>query len=217
MPRQSWIRIDIGRLENPPRSLTAEDQCYFLQEYTSGGGYSASECNNLIINFKKKREYEGTPQWKWKLKAVERFARDLADLIGNQECVVAAIPTSKAEEDPRYDPRFELLLERLQAMSPGASIEKPIFRAVSATPLHEGGIRTPGSIYNTLGWRGFRGPVPEQIILIDDMITHGSTYSACKRHLIGRYPVMQVVGLFWARCIWKNSAAEDVPDDIESE
>ena len=43
--------------------LTDDDRCYFLGEYTAGRGYSYSQTNQLILNFKKSLDRQGKPEW----------------------------------------------------------------------------------------------------------------------------------------------------------
>jgi hypothetical protein len=62
MERPVWMKIDLSQLENPPKHLRTEDECYFLREYTAHGGYNSSEGNQDVDNFKKKRETENTAQ-----------------------------------------------------------------------------------------------------------------------------------------------------------
>jgi predicted amidophosphoribosyltransferase len=77
-------------------------------------------------------------------------------------------------------------------------------------------LRIPhNAIYSSLRWVGFRGEAPSQVVLIDDVLTSGTSYRACKRLIREHHPNMDVIGLFWTRCIWKNSAAEDFAEDIE--
>lgn len=41
--------------------LAADDECYFLREYTAGGGFQAGETNQLILNLKKSPDRRGKP------------------------------------------------------------------------------------------------------------------------------------------------------------
>ena len=39
------------------------------------------------------------------------------------------------------------------------------------------------------------------IVLIDDVITSGAHFAACKRKIRTNYPNMDIVGVFWAKSI----------------
>lgn len=43
--------------------LTAEDECYFLREYTARRAFDASETNQIIQNIKKPADRRGRPEW----------------------------------------------------------------------------------------------------------------------------------------------------------
>ena len=217
MTQSIWMKIDREQLENPPALLTPEDECYFLREYTAGGGYAASVGNQLIENFKKKRETEGTAQWTWKKRAARQFARELADLLGDEQATLVAIPPSKVRDDDAFDPRFDLLAENLREFCPNITIEEPLVRKESVKALHEGGERNLRSIYKSLRWAGFEEEPPERIYLVDDVLTRGTSYRACKLLLQKHHPGLEVIGLFWTRCIWKNDAAAIFADDIDPE
>jgi hypothetical protein len=50
----SLKKLDYAANRTDHYHLTADDECCFLYEYTSGKNYSFSETNNLISNLKKK-------------------------------------------------------------------------------------------------------------------------------------------------------------------
>lgn len=57
--------------------LTAEDECYFLREYTARGGFDASETNQIIQNLKKPLDRRGRPEWVYKERDLQRAASEL--------------------------------------------------------------------------------------------------------------------------------------------
>jgi hypothetical protein len=59
-------------------------------------------------------------------------------------------------------------------------------------------------MYDSLEWVGFTGGAPDALLVIDDMITCGTTFKACQRMLVEQCPLMQVMGVFWTRCIVKD-------------
>src|SRR5688572_4483975 len=100
-----------------PYHLPDGDKCYYAREYKSHGGFEAGECNNLILNLKKKPSLRGTPQWGYKVGAIQRFARELAPLLADN-AVVAAIPTSKTNDHADYDSRLEDVITALIRLKP---------------------------------------------------------------------------------------------------
>jgi hypothetical protein len=206
-----WIKIDIEKLENPPLHLEAEDWCCFLREYTSGAGFSASIANNDISNFKKSSDRRGTQQWLWKEKAAHKFADELSSLFKERTWHVCAMPSSKTTDDPEYDPRFDIMLYHLKSLCPKLKIVSPIKKRFNTQPLHGGGRRIIENVYQSLEWLGFPSPIPETLIIIDDMITCGTTFKACKQLLRENCPQMLILGVFWTRCIWKEEAPFEDP------
>jgi hypothetical protein len=193
-----WRRIE--RPEHWPACLEDSDQCYYAREYISRGGYSASEANQLISNFKKAPDKKQTAQWEWKERAILQFARELRLLL-NDGSTVAAIPTSKREDDPQYDSRLDDVLKTLRQFLPALVIERPFEVTESHQSAHTGGGRGPEEFYQLLKWKGLRF-VPPQIVLIDDVITSGSHFKACQRLINEHHPAIEIAGVFWAKVIW---------------
>jgi hypothetical protein len=205
MPRR-WTKLDLHAVQDPPAYLDDADVCYYAREYVSHGGWSASEANQLISNFKKKPNTKGTYQWAHREAAVSQIARELAAGLAKDLCI-AAIPTSKTSDDPEYDHRFEDLFTELRRLRPDLHIEAPIACRESHQSVHTGGARHPDLIYDLLEWRGFVN-VPSKVCLIDDLLTTGGHFKACQRLILEHHPSMQVNGIFLAKCIWTNPENE---------
>lgn len=204
MSQTTWIKIDIGTLDNPPRYLEAGDWCCFLREYTSHGGFDNSVGNDDISNFKKNPQLAGSSQWKWKEYAANKFAQELAALFRDKIFHVCVMPSSKIKGDPEYDPRFDMMLKKLKLICPNLVFEEPIKKRVSTQPLHERGKRDVESLYRSLEWVGFQGAAPETLCIVDDMITWGTSFKASKRLVIEHCPGVKVCGIFWTRCVWRS-------------
>lgn len=213
MNQTSWIKIDIGTLDNPPRYLEAGDWCCFLREYTSRGGFGVSMGNDDIINFKKRPQLAGSPQWKYKEYAAGKFAKELSTLFSDKPYYVSIMPSSKAKGDPEYDPRFDIMLAKLRSICPGLVIVEPIKKKASTQALHEGGQRDVECVYRSLEWVGFQGAAPQSLCIVDDMITWGTTFKACKRLVTEHCPDVTVYGIFWTRCVWRS----DFPPECDEE
>jgi hypothetical protein len=111
--------------------LTAEDDCYFIGEYTARKGYAFSATNQLILNFKKSMEKRGTPQWRYKNHAInEAAAAFRAALTGDDllnVLTLVPIPPSKAKTDPLYDDRVTRMLRSIRGQ-PSLDIRELIVR-----------------------------------------------------------------------------------------
>lgn len=178
-----------------------DDRCFYARDFTSGGGYAASEGNNLISNLKKKPHLRNTPQWPHKVRAVRRFADELRRLIP-KGLAVAAIPTSKTPDHDEYDSRLEDVLANLVTLRPDLRHETPVIRHRSAPPQHERDERQSiEEIYADLRWNGFSEET-EHVVLIDDVVTVGRTYAACRRLIHENVSGITTFGVFWARTIW---------------
>lgn len=195
-----WRRIDL--LERPPFHLTSADECYHAREYVSGGGWSASECNRLVSNFKKPVGCKGKPEWFYKEQAAKQFAEELS-LVLPAGAKVIPIPTSMITSNPLFDPRMEMTMEALKGFRKDVEVETRIIRSTDADPLHGGGARKVDVIRETLSWVG--GALGEgEVFLIDDVITSGAHFKACEGILSEHAPGSHATGMFWARTIWPS-------------
>lgn len=194
-----WKKIDM--MENPPTFLTAADECYYARDYVAGGGFSASEANQLISNLKKSRSTQKTPQWNHKCRAVRQFASELSQLLP-VGVAVSMTPTSKCQTDPEYDPRLDMVLEHLEKLRPDIVNHKLFTRPTSQQAMHKGGPRSVASVKLALDWIGFSSTAPPFIVLIDDVLTCGTHFCACKEIILNYHPTIQVIGVFWARTTW---------------
>ncbi len=202
-----WNLIDLN-VRPCPVHLKDSDRCYYAREYLPEGGYQASETNQLILNFKMHPSHKDVYRWRYKREAAKQFAHELALFLPRNGCI-ALIPTSRPYEHPEHDPRFYLMLAELIPLRSDLAVFEPVIRAVTCQALHMGGKRSPQDLLQTLGWQGFEAAaVPDRLFLIDDVITSGSTFRACKSFLHQNCPNLDVVGAFWARSVRRS---EDDP------
>lgn len=193
--------------------LAAEDECYYFGEYQPAAGYSAGPINHLISNFKKPVSRRGLQEYRYKLQAIREVAKLVKDVIDEaafETCTVVPIPPSKAKTDPLYDDR---LLQALRAVDPRLDVRELLVAKVSQRAHHEyrGEKRpTPDQLYEVLDIdeRELAVPVRSTIILFDDLLTNGTHFRACKRHLNERLPDRSVVGLFIGR-VKRPDAVDD--------
>lgn len=193
-----WKKLEL--VENPPAFITVDDVCYYARDYIARGSYKDSEANQLITNFKKHPKYRGTASWRYKEQAIERFAQELAAAVV-KGISVAAIPPSKHPSDPEYDSRLSDCLKRLIQLRPDLVLETPFTCRDSTLPSHHGGSRRISEIIANFNWHGLSSGC-RTLILIDDVLTTGAHFKACKEVLSREAPDVRVAGLFWARTVW---------------
>ncbi len=198
-----WKKIERIGLQSFPCRLDDTDICYYAREYTPGGGYTASEANDLIQNFKKPMDREGKPEWRYKDNAIRRFALELSqlDFTGT---IVTCVPSSKCKTDPLYDNRMEKTFGYLRQHQPSIVIEYPFELRATITAAHLGGPRDADSFYGGLNWVGLQTTPVNNVILIDDVVTTGSKFKACKRMILEHHPNASVFGVFWGRTVWQD-------------
>tara|TARA_B100000315_G_scaffold236460_1_gene252229 strand:+ start:5914 stop:6519 length:606 start_codon:yes stop_codon:yes gene_type:complete len=185
-----------------PQHLDDTDKCYYARDYISQGGYQSSETNDLISNFKKSTDRKNKPEWHYKKIAIERFATELS-LVIRDKMSITCIPSSKCTTDPDYDFRLEETLLHLKEKKPLINIEYPLKVSQTTLASHLGGSRDISTIYANLKWDGFTTPPEKLIILIDDVITSGAHFKACKKKFLEHHPGIEVLGLFWAKTVSK--------------
>ncbi len=199
---KKWRKIDSS---NRPHYLEENDSCLYYMDYQAHGGYSSSNSNNLINNFKREPKHKGHPAWAYKLEAANIFAKNLIALFADKEdLTIAFIPGSKITSDPEFDERFDLLKENLQKLKRSLRFEEPIMVKINREAAHQANARPkPTDIESTYQWIGFQEK-PKKLILIDDVITTGAQFRAYKNLVHAHHSEIDVIGLFWGKTFWVN-------------
>ena len=189
------------------KHITDTDCCYCLMEYVSGGGYEPPS-NSLIWNFKKPISLDDH-QLQYKQEAIKRFASDLVagirQIMQSIDLVptICFIPISKTSDHPQYDDRFERVLKIVKAeLKDSINIEQPFHikksRKQSSQNKHQYGIQDYKSNFN---WIGFTKK-PQYLIIVDDVITWGEQFQACKQMIIEKMKhQIPMIGLFWSKTV----------------
>ena len=185
--------------------LTAEDECYFLGQYTAYAGFSHSETNNTILNFKKSMDRRDSPEWKYKRQAIGKYGHAFATALKAFELdtmTFVPIPPSYMEKDPLYDDRLVKMLKFAQHSVGELDIRIFVKQTENLPPSHGSEERsTPSEIYDVYKFRKrLRNPRPNTIAIVDDVITKGAHFKAMENILTDQYPGVKVIGLFLARC-----------------
>lgn len=183
--------------------LSAEDECYYLGEYTARAGYAFSTTNDLIQNLKKPMDRKGRPEWKWKESAIQTFARNLREAIDPEflrTATLVPMPPSKRVDDRLYDDRMLQIL-RLMAGNDRLDIRELVKMRVSLEPAHLlANARSIEALVEAFQVEmTLLAPVPAVIGIFDDVLTTGGHFVAMKRLLRRHLPQVPVCGIFLAR------------------
>jgi hypothetical protein len=189
-------------------SLSAQDECYYLLEWTKGGGYSASATNQLITNLKKGVERRGQRDYYYKEQAIETAAYNLRNAINDEwlkQATLVPIPPSSCKTDPSYDDRMTTVLRRMTRGIPAPDIRELIIQPESRVPAHLSGDYRPSVAEIAENYEideSLCDPDPTVIGIFDDILTAGSHFKAAKLILSERFPGCAIVGVFIARRIF---------------
>ena len=207
MTSERWTKID--NTTNPfPSSLDSSDICYYAREYWSGEGYSASPTNNLVQNFKKPPSYRGSAAWSHRDNAVRMFATEVSSFLDQikrdliNEVVITTAPCSKKPDHPEYNGRMDDLKSVLRRTNSEFIYIDLIAIKQSMEAQHlSSSYRSISEKINNFIPSSLSSNI-KYVILIDDVITTGTTFKACKDVIFEKNPSLtNVIGVFWARAI----------------
>jgi hypothetical protein len=188
--------------------LTDSDKCFFLGEYTSEKSFDWSETNQLIFNLKKSLEKINTPEWKYKISAINIFGQHLSDVLYKENLsgtVFVPVPPSKCKSDPLYDNRLVQVLETAQSHIPENPfiIKEIVIQRHSTKAFHHTSRMPPNSLikYYEID-RSQLDFTPQRFVIFDDVLTTGSHFKAVQAILNKTFPNIEIVGLFLARRVF---------------
>ena len=198
--------------------LAAGDECYFLGEYSARKGFAFSATNQLILNFKKKMDRQGLPEWRFKARAIQQAAGALRSALSDdvrRAVTFVPVPPSKARTDPLYDNR---LVQMLQSIWPGqpTDIRELVIQPVSTDAVHDHEARpSPAELMARYTLNpALREPSPQMIAVTDDVLTTGCHFVAVRNKLREAFPTIKIIGLFLARRV-PESIDFEAFDDLE--
>lgn len=173
--------------------------------------FSHSSTNQIIANIKKKPSVRGTAQWQHKINDMRRVARAIAGALRPDhlaDITFVPIPPSKAATNPEYDPR---MLQIAGAISPLADVRELIVTRGDRPAAHESEQRLrPDELAQHLQIReDLVAGVRRELILIDDVITTGCSFVACRDVLRRCLPNTRVMGIFAARRVLPRTAGNE--------
>lgn len=186
--------------------LTPQDKCYYLWEYAAREGYSHSDSNNAIINFKKPLTAKNKPEWKYKEMAINQIASLLKEHVFTphhrvvNQATIVPIPPSKCKADILYDDRLNQVLN-IALKGKNADVKDLLLAKESTESYHENSSPRNSNIIKQNLEINIREStnLKDTILLFDDMVTTGAHFKACKEIILDRFPEKILVGLFIAR------------------
>lgn len=187
--------------------LTANDECYFLLEYTPGKGYSYGQANSLIANLKKKPSRSKAAELQYKAIAIEKCAtyfRQTINMNWLKDATLVPIPPSKAIGDADYDDRITQVCRKISTDTK-LDIRELVGQKMSLTASHEGNRHSVDDLLKVYSINeNIALPSPTKIAIFDDMLTAGVHYRAMHTILNQKYPNIPIVGFFVTRRIIAN-------------
>ena len=183
--------------------LTPHDECYFLREYTPRAGFGHSATNDLIQNFKKPVDRRGRSEWDWKEWAVRKIAEEFREAMGAKwisQWTLIPVPPSKTKDNIEYDDRLIWMLTEL-TRGIRSDVRELIIQTRNMEPAHYVVFRpSPDEIArNYVIDESTTSPEPRAIAVVDDILTTGAHFKACKMVLGSRFPDTRIIGIFVAR------------------
>jgi len=186
---------------HPRRHIASDDLCiYFLEKESEG--YSASDANNIIYNFKKPLSRQEHSDWYYKERAIKQIS-SMINTIRFPECFIVPAPTSKPRNSKEWDSRIDQVVDSIAQQQ--VSIAKNLDVTIPLLPAHNGGSRDIQTIKNFTSCTVLPQNGINTVILVDDVLTTGAHFRAWKEIILERNPhIKHVFGLFFALHLWKD-------------
>lgn len=196
-----WMLID--EVERRALPLLPPDPCYFLLNRISGG-FGASAANSLIDDFKKDPyRFRNNPSvMAYKESAIQRFSLSLASFLlplvaAGTGITLVPMPTSKAEGDVAYDDRLVRLCEKAAEAAGNVRVENVLHSRSTVQASHHGGTRDVAAISENILCSAPACPRTLCVVLVDDVLTTGAHYAACREKVARLFPECGVfIGAF---------------------
>jgi predicted amidophosphoribosyltransferase len=101
---------------------------------------------------------------------------------------------------PGYDDR---MTQVARAIGPGVDVREILYTKLAREAMHANqNTRDPEALRATLGIRAEHvNPSPAQVVLLDDVLTTGCSFTVCKSLIAEVWPEAQIYGIFVARRI----------------
>jgi hypothetical protein len=138
------------------------------------------------------------------------YCESFPHVLTIEETIIIPIPPSKIRSHPLYDDRLIQTLNIFGNYFPSADIREILSFRENLRASHEGPPRpTPEEIYqNLIVDESLCRITKAKIVLVDDVITAGAHFKACKAKLSEYFPDTEVIGIFIARRILPPPSAD---------
>jgi predicted amidophosphoribosyltransferase len=175
----------------------------------------------LVFNLKAEpTEIVDHPNRQWyKAEAIGQFISDaliffkrLFEQKPSLTVLLVPVPPSASRSDPNYDDRLVQVVNNLANSCSNITADDILAFDETQQPSHIGGSRNPDELLKSLRFVGPTGTPPDVIFVLDDVISSGAHYHACKTLLSRHYSDSQIAGLFWAKTIPESVTYHYFPD-----
>ncbi|EAH6869135.1 hypothetical protein IO402_001489 [Campylobacter lari] len=191
------IKVDLN-IDNIPY-LNFDDACYYFLDYKPNSGF---DVNSLVFNFKKDLSFKNHPSWYYRNDAIKEFAKMINNAflnINKNIFNIIPMPTSKPKNSTEFNNRLIQTMEELLKLDSSYKIFDCFDVQNNLVPAHHNGCRNPNDLKQKIQ---FDPPnsFNKNIVLIDDVLTTGGHFKACKNILLEKLdPNINVIGLFLAK------------------
>lgn len=208
--------------------LETSDECWYFGEYTATKGWSYSDTNRLIKNFKKEVRLKSTNQWQYKLQAINKIANLFSQVFtfdNTKNAIIVPVPPSKIKSDPEYDSRVLDALSQAAGLSDFAwPIVECVHQKASTIPNHQSDAPRLSPLERAETYVIDSTLIPPGTTLayiVDDVITSGSHYKGMELALKKAIPSLATVrGVFVARRVqpnpFENFEAQDLSNILRN-
>ena len=195
------------------KELDPTDKCYYLFDYFPRQGFTAGLGNDIIINLKKDVSKINKREYTHKIEAMENIANILANIFSPINIIkytFVPIPPSKCKTDPLYDDRMCHILRLLSEImlhkhKIEIDVRELLVQNMSYESAHTSSSRPEIKYYKSIYEvnKAESIPHPKNIILFDDVITHGAHFKAAQQLLREYYQqdINMIIGIFIARTV----------------
>jgi hypothetical protein len=186
--------------------LTADDECYYFLEYTSGKDFRFSQANGIISNLKKKPSLSARPDYRHKMRVIEEASATFRGALNPDwlaQATLVPVPCSKHQDHPDYDDRMERICRGIKT---GLDVRSLVVQTQSTVASHEAGAGNRVTLEELLSVydidEKIAAPAPVSIGVFDDVLTAGTHFRAMNSILSDRFPGVPIVGMFIARRVF---------------
>lgn len=184
----------------------ADKEIYYARTYTPGKGFSHSETNNLISNFRKGKKASSACLY-YRGLAIQQFVTEVSDFLktgarGARKFLLIPMPCSKHRAHSDYDDRIDVVAKKVAELCDNVRFF-PVLHAADMPTFHTSTVtRSWQQIYRVLRIDpGISGTIEKDrtLLVLDDVTTSGAHFEGARVLLNETFPENDVMGIFWAK------------------